>query len=173
MTPQAQALTADERAKLQTDMDRLDDEQLDRVIEFLALDLGDGNEDIHFDLENLPIPKQRSLIAFVAAELEAEAAAAGAAAAAAESGVTHGVSAGNQSSAAALLAAPPLPVAATVVSPVPVAVAPALPVAPQLPAASARMAAAAVASKLVPIPTDGMDSMLGSSAEVLSMLDSF
>jgi len=58
----------EKKTELQQKIDSLEDIQLDRVLDFLGLQDGDG-EDIELDLESLPAEKRRALFAFVDDEL--------------------------------------------------------------------------------------------------------
>lgn len=64
-------LTKEEKTQLQMKIDRLNDEQLDKVFEFLAPDLGDGSngDDVQLDLDTLPAHRQHALVKVVDAEL--------------------------------------------------------------------------------------------------------
>lgn len=66
-------LTKEEKTQLQIKIDRLNDEQLDKVFEFLAPDLGDGSngDDVQLDLDTLPAHRQHALVKVVDAELAA------------------------------------------------------------------------------------------------------
>jgi len=69
------ALTQKEKNELQLKIDRLDDQQLDRVIEFLTPDLGTGSDggEVQLDLDTLPPHRQRALVEVINAELKARA----------------------------------------------------------------------------------------------------
>eukprot|EP00419_Tripos_fusus_P052166 CAMPEP_0172799974 /NCGR_PEP_ID=MMETSP1075-20121228/2243_1 /TAXON_ID=2916 /ORGANISM="Ceratium fusus, Strain PA161109" /LENGTH=478 /DNA_ID=CAMNT_0013637775 /DNA_START=72 /DNA_END=1505 /DNA_ORIENTATION=+ len=66
-----QAVTQQEKGDLQAKLDQLDNDQLDRVIDFLKLDMGDASEgqEIQLDLDTLNPSKRLALIRFVDAEL--------------------------------------------------------------------------------------------------------
>eukprot|EP00931_Biecheleriopsis_adriatica_P086668 TRINITY_DN61281_c0_g1_i1.p1 TRINITY_DN61281_c0_g1~~TRINITY_DN61281_c0_g1_i1.p1 ORF type:complete len:554 (+),score=142.50 TRINITY_DN61281_c0_g1_i1:144-1664(+) len=73
-----QLLTGQEKAELQEKIDALSDDQLDRVIEFLQPDLGNGDsDDVSLDLDTLPAERQRALIKIVDEERARAAGAAG------------------------------------------------------------------------------------------------
>eukprot|EP00927_Polykrikos_kofoidii_P013585 TRINITY_DN15905_c0_g1_i1.p1 TRINITY_DN15905_c0_g1~~TRINITY_DN15905_c0_g1_i1.p1 ORF type:complete len:1055 (+),score=223.09 TRINITY_DN15905_c0_g1_i1:363-3167(+) len=151
------------RQKLQEDMDRLNDEQIERVLNFLALDQADDEEVINIDIKQLPLDKYEALIRLVEAELAQSDGADGA------QGFFDQDFQGTQLNEAAVpLAAAPMVLDATAVTAV--AAPPLVAMAPALPLAA--MADSAVVLPSVPMPSDSsMDSMLESSAEVLSMVD--
>jgi len=66
-----QAVTQQEKGDLQAKLDQLDNDQLDRVIDFLKIDMGDASEgqEIQLDLDTLPPARRLALIKFVDAEL--------------------------------------------------------------------------------------------------------
>lgn len=66
-----QAVSQQEKGQLQAKLDKLDNDQLDRVIDFLKLDMGDNLEgqEIQLDLDTLPPARRRALIKFVDDEL--------------------------------------------------------------------------------------------------------
>lgn len=66
-----QSVTQQEKGDLQAKLDQLDNDQLDRVIDFLKLDMGDASEgqEIQLDLDTLPPARRLALIRFVDAEL--------------------------------------------------------------------------------------------------------
>jgi len=71
VTQQEKAVTQQEKGDLQAKLDQLDNDQLDRVIDFLKLDMGDSSEgqEIQLDLDTLPPARRLALIRFVDAEL--------------------------------------------------------------------------------------------------------
>jgi len=67
-------LTQSEKNELQEKIDKLDNNQLDRVLHFLEPDLGENPDgDVQLDLENLPPQRQRALVEVVEGELRAAA----------------------------------------------------------------------------------------------------
>lgn len=64
-------VTQQEKGELQAKLDQLDNDQLDRVIDFLKLDMADNldGQEIQLDLDTLPRSRRLALIKFVDAEL--------------------------------------------------------------------------------------------------------